>query len=93
MATRDTSGNGVIYINGVAHGTLSSMEAPKSSSVDFIFSKPYSAYSYFSGSIADVQVYNTSLDANQVLALYLKGIGAAPVAPQTVSAGGRSTAT
>jgi hypothetical protein len=34
---------------------------------------------YFPGSIADVQVYNTSLDANQVQALYMEGIGGVPV--------------
>ncbi len=33
----------------------------------------------FPGSIADVQVYNTSLDANQVQALYMEGIGGVPV--------------
>ena len=31
------------------------------------------------GYIADVQVYNTSLDANQVQALYMEGIGGVPV--------------
>lgn len=33
---------------------------------------------YFPGSIANLQVYNTSLTANQIRALYLKGIGGAP---------------
>jgi hypothetical protein len=34
--------------------------------------------------LANVQVYNTSLDASQVLALYQEGIGGAPVNPQYV---------
>ncbi|HII10017.1 MAG: LamG domain-containing protein [Candidatus Micrarchaeaceae archaeon] len=33
----------------------------------------------FSGDLADVQIYNTSLDANQVQALYVEGIGGVPV--------------
>ena len=32
---------------------------------------------WFDGSIADFQIYNTSLDANQIQTLYIKGIGAA----------------
>jgi hypothetical protein len=32
-----------------------------------------------SGDIADVQLYNSSLDANTVMALYKKGIGGAPI--------------
>jgi hypothetical protein len=38
----------------------------------------------FYGEVADVQIYNTTLDASQVLLLYTKGIGAAPIAPQYV---------
>ncbi len=36
----------------------------------------------FNGFIADVQLYNTSLDSSQVQTLYLEGIGGAPVSPQ-----------
>jgi hypothetical protein len=35
--------------------------------------------SYFNGSIADVQIYNTALSANQIQALYQEGIGGAPI--------------
>ena len=35
--------------------------------------------SSFNGSIADVQVYNTSLSANDIQALYQEGIGGAPI--------------
>ena len=34
---------------------------------------------YFNGQIADVQIYNTSLSANEIQALYLEGIGGAPI--------------
>ena len=34
---------------------------------------------YFNGSIANVQIYNTSLSANEIQALYLEGIGGAPI--------------
>ena len=36
----------------------------------------------FNGFIANVQIYNTSLSANEVQALYLEGMGGAPIAPQ-----------
>jgi Concanavalin A-like lectin/glucanases superfamily len=39
------------------------------------------AAEYFNGQIANVQIYNTSIDANQIQALYIRGIGAAPVDP------------
>ncbi len=37
--------------------------------------------SLFGGSIANVQIYNTSLSANEVSALYAEGIGGAPIDP------------
>ena len=39
---------------------------------------------FASGMIANFQIYNTSLDAPQVMALYQKGIGAAPVVPANI---------
>ncbi len=41
--------------------------------------------SYFPGEIADIQVYNTSLSANEIQALYIEGIGGAPVRPQNLT--------
>ena len=40
----------------------------------------------FNGSIANVQIYNTTLDANSVKALYQSGIGGAPVNLQSLVA-------
>jgi len=34
---------------------------------------------FINGSIANVQIYNTSLSANEIQALYLEGIGGAPI--------------
>ena len=34
---------------------------------------------YFSGDIANAQIYNTSLSSNEINALYLEGIGGAPI--------------
>ncbi len=39
----------------------------------------------FEGDIANVQVYNTSLSAAEILALYQEGIGGAPVRPQNIA--------
>jgi hypothetical protein len=38
------------------------------------------------GQMADVQVYNTSLDQNSILALYNEGIGGVPIDPQNLVA-------
>ncbi len=40
----------------------------------------------FAGDLADVQIYNASLDANQVQALYVEGIGGVPVNLQHIVA-------
>jgi hypothetical protein len=39
---------------------------------------------FFSGEIANVQLYNTSLSANEIQALYLEGIGGAPLVLQNL---------
>ncbi len=36
------------------------------------------------GTMADVQVYNASLSANEIMALYHEGIGGVPIAPQNL---------
>ena len=38
----------------------------------------------YNGQISDVQVYNTTLSASEVQALYLEGIGGAPIRPQNI---------
>ena len=41
---------------------------------------------YVNGSIANIQIYNTSLSANEIQALYLEGIGGAPIRLQNLVA-------
>lgn len=41
---------------------------------------------YFNGSIADVQIYDAALSANDIAALYHEGIGGAPIALQSLVA-------
>ncbi|MGC8622958.1 MAG: hypothetical protein ACP5UC_03285, partial [Candidatus Micrarchaeia archaeon] len=40
----------------------------------------------FAGSIANMQIYNTSLSANEIQALYQEGIGGAPINLQNLVA-------
>jgi len=39
---------------------------------------------YFNGAISNIQIYNASLSANQIQALYLEGIGGAPMKLQNL---------
>ncbi|MDE1824569.1 MAG: LamG domain-containing protein, partial [Candidatus Micrarchaeota archaeon] len=73
--------NVVFYKNGVVINTLT-----QTVSGGNLTAQPYmigraGAYSglYFNGSIADVQIYNASLDNTTVKALYKEGIGGAPI--------------
>lgn len=70
------------YIDGVSVGSVA-----QTVNAIYIPGNPMwigrSGYS-FSGSIANIQIYNTSLDANQIQTLYKEGIGGAPVAPANV---------
>ena len=44
----------------------------------------YGSAEWFNGSISNVQLYNSSLDSNQILLLYNEGIGGAPVQLQSL---------
>ncbi|MEM3205172.1 MAG: LamG-like jellyroll fold domain-containing protein [Candidatus Micrarchaeaceae archaeon] len=46
----------------------------------------YGDAEWFNGSISNIQVYNTALSANDIKALYLEGIGGAPVDLQNLVA-------
>ncbi len=46
--------------------------------------RPGQVYCDYYGSVSNVQLYNTSLTAAEVNALYLEGIGGAPVRPQNL---------
>lgn len=69
------------YVGTIPHGALTTLVA--GSKIGDAATSGGAVY-YFNGMIADVQVYNASLDANAVQALYLEGIGGAPVEPQNL---------
>ncbi len=47
--------------------------------------KPANVPSYFNGNIANLQIYNTSLTAQQISLLYQRGIGGIPIYNSTLS--------
>jgi hypothetical protein len=74
-----------VYVNGVLAGSGTSATVPiLSNHVSIGWSG--SGVHYFNGSIADVQTYNTTLDAAQISALYAEGIDSAPVQTSNLTA-------
>lgn len=80
-----------IYINGVQAATpvvYGNTLAINSEPVKFgsvsTAQLPCGSQEFFTGGIANVQIYNASLSASEIQALYLEGIGGAPVKPQTL---------
>jgi len=70
------------YIDGVPAGVASynSIVSTGPRSEVVIGGNPYSGCnSFFSGYISNIQLYNTSLSANEIQALYQEGIGGAPI--------------
>ena len=67
------------YINGVSSADTNGNTYTSSpgATIGTQFATCYS--NAFNGSIANVQLYNTSLSANEIQALYLEGIGGAPI--------------
>ena len=80
--------NALIYVNGVQQTIAScGSNGPVSQTVTaplFLgqFNNGAPAGFYLSGQLANVQVYNVSLSSSEVQALYLEGIGGAPIRPQ-----------
>ena len=75
-----TARQGYVGINGNIY-TASTNAVAITSSSNLYFGTGGEA---FNGSIANVQVYNTSIDSNQVAALYREGIGGAPITIQNL---------
>jgi hypothetical protein len=63
-------------LNGVTNAVPSSSE--------WSIGGPAPYQYYFDGQMANVQLYNTSLSANDIQALYLEGIGGAPIKLQSL---------
>ena len=80
--------NGVtetIYINGASFGTLSVSGTEGILTPAAIGLCTYCGnLNYFPGVIANIQIYNDTLDSGAIQTLYLEGIGGAPVQPQNI---------
>jgi len=76
----------VSYVNGIAVSSTTASGAINNpgSALDLIGKWAGSSLYYFPGSISNIQIYNTSLSANQVQALYVEGIGGAPMKLQNL---------
>ena len=73
-----SNGRAYIYVDGIQQASGTGMYlATDTNSLEIGVSPVVGSYT--NGIIADVQIYNTSLDANQVQALYMEGIGGVPV--------------
>jgi hypothetical protein len=80
--TYSSGSTATVYLNNVATtGSLGATPNTQLSSSAYIGQREGGGL-YFPGLIADVQIYNTSLDSTSVTALYQEGIGGAPVNPQ-----------
>jgi len=75
-----------IFLDGVNVSTCSYSGTPSllDSNSNFYIGSQGGSSVFFKGFISNVQVYNTSLTANQVQALYLRGMGGAPMKLQNI---------
>jgi hypothetical protein len=81
-----TSTQQVILDGSVVNSRSIGIGTPASRTSDTFIGKATQCWptTPFNGFMANAQVYNTSLDVNQIQSLYLEGIGGAPVSPQYV---------
>ncbi|MDE1768412.1 MAG: hypothetical protein KGH62_03525, partial [Candidatus Micrarchaeota archaeon] len=71
------SGTGTIYVNGKQYASLNPVDACVNSAPFQIGSDGNT--DFFPGKIANVQLYSTLLNAQQIQAMYNEGIGGAPI--------------
>jgi len=76
-----TTGTGYLYLNAnpVGSGTLTNSMSPNAACPTAEIGNMCSNLFNFNGDIANIQIYNTSLSPNEIKALYLEGIGGAPI--------------
>ncbi len=74
---------GCIYIS-VSPVCVSPAESLNTQSTGSLLINDQYATGYFSGKIANFQIYNTSLSTNEIQALYVEGIGGAPLVLQNL---------
>ena len=88
--TLNSGGTLTFYLNSQSNtisGAASQVIVPN----DFLIGKDQEGgintlYDNINGYISNVQVYNTTLSSTEVQALYLEGIGGAPIRPQNLAA-------
>ena len=87
------SGTLSVYVNGqllgsTSTGTITTLPENGNSGIGIGVqgSTTSNLCNWFSGLISNVQIYNTSLSANEIQALYLEGIGGAPIRLQNLVA-------
>ena len=75
-----------LYVNGASVATTTGTVTSYGDSAtnEWKIGYSYTGTEAFNGSIANVQIYNTSLSASEILGLYQEGIGGAPVRPQNI---------
>jgi hypothetical protein len=75
-----------LYINGVPVGApvAASIGALQDDGQPLFIGSRYQVYAGFNGMVSDVQVYNTTLSAEDVQLLYLEGIGGSPIKLQNL---------
>ena len=90
---KSNAGTGKIYINGTLEGTtttqaqaMNTSQSEQSMTGAAGTGCPGVYTGSFNGSIANLQIYNTTLNANQIRGLYTAGIGADPVQIQNLVA-------
>jgi hypothetical protein len=76
--------NTIVYMNGLGGSGSVSTTLNTQSGLNLIGKRLDNAAPYISGEISNVQIYNTSFSANNTQALYLEGIGGAPIYLQTL---------
>ncbi len=79
-----SSNNMNLYINGVLVGSKNLNPTLNIDASPLYIGTQGGGNFYFGGAISNVQVYNASLSAAEVKALYMEGIGGAPITPQNV---------
>ncbi|MEM3247640.1 MAG: LamG domain-containing protein [Candidatus Micrarchaeaceae archaeon] len=67
------------YVNGQLYCSVAYTSSIPISSDPLAFGGPLDGDGYVNGSLANVQIYNTSLSASEIQALYQEGIGGAPI--------------
>jgi len=77
--------NIAFYLNGVQQTLSTASTYFSTAGSKVLIGARGDANRWFNGSISNVQIYNTSLSANQIQALYLEGIGGAPMKLQNLA--------